>query len=175
MRLIYKTANTASTLILGVLAVLSISFVAAICLGYRPVVVQSGSMTPVMPKGSLAFDSVVSSSTVRVGQIISFDDPAKPGHLISHRIYRILHKNHITGYMTKGDANAVHDPWIIKLPAKVGRVRFHLPYAGYLVFYATSLKIKIIGIAFLCVLMLIQLLGKIWELDKPKQPQLQES
>ena len=72
------------------------------------------------------------SRELKVGDVITYRPPAGD-HLITHRIAWIGRTTDGARlFRTKGDANAVADPWTFRLdrPAQA-RVRFGVPFAGY--------------------------------------------
>ncbi len=103
--------------------------------GYRPLVVLSGSMEPYMPTGSLVLTKSVNPATVKVGDVITFR--LKTGSFqtdfATHRVEAI--ENGPTGmsFVTKGDANQVHDLVPVSATALVGRVVLISSLAGSVV------------------------------------------
>src|SRR5437764_12141283 len=93
-------------------------------------------MRPTLGVGSLAVDKVVDARTVRVGDVVTFNDPYVKGRLVTHRIAQIVPTTHGLAYRTKGDANAARDPWAIRLNGQGGRGAFDVPVAGYGLYYA---------------------------------------
>src|SRR5439155_25379412 len=122
--------------------------------GYKPIAVYSGSMVPTVQVGGLAVDRVVPARNVRVGDVITFQDPYVHGRLVTHRVIRIFHTSHGLAYRTKGDANDTRDPWTIRLPGRVGRVAFSVPYAGYALWYLHTREVRAGLILFAAVLLL---------------------
>ena len=55
-------------------------------LGYQRYVITSGSMTGTYDRGSLVYDSVVPTSSLKVGDVITFGPPGHAG-LVTHRIH----------------------------------------------------------------------------------------
>jgi signal peptidase len=150
--------------LLSGLAVLSlVAYAGLYVAGYRPAAVYSGSMVPKMPVGSLVFERTVPASTVKVGDVITFNDPYVPGKLVTHRIIRIANTDHGRAYWTKGDANPSRDPWTIALPDKVGKASFSVPYAGYLLVYAKTREVRTGLIILASIALLGGLLWKIWK------------
>ena len=154
--------RTAATLLSGLAAVAVFSYLALIALGYKPAAVYSGSMVPTLRVGTLAFDRPVPSATVRVGHVITFDEPYIRGRLVTHRVVRIFHTHPGLAYRTKGDANAVRDPWTIRLPGQVGRLSFSIPYAGYALWYLHTREVRSGLILLAALLLLTWLLRRIW-------------
>lgn len=109
-------------------------------LPYEALIVRSGSMSPTIPTGSVVFYHREAADSVKVGQIIAFVEPGRPGFVVTHRVHAIESTRSGRYFITKGDANAVPDDW--QVPASgVGWVAaYHLPYIGYgLSWLATSL------------------------------------
>ena len=157
--------RTAACLFSGLAAVAVFAYLALIGLGYKPVVVYSGSMVPTLGVGSLTVDRSVSSRDVRVGDVITFADPYVHGRLVTHRIVRIFHTKNGLAYRTKGDANEARDPWTIRLPNRVGRVAYSIPYAGYALWYLHTREIRSGMIALAALLLLTWMLRRIWRTE----------
>src|SRR5215208_2609235 len=79
-------------------------------LGYQRYVITSGSMTGTYDRGSLVFDKVVPTSSLRAGDVITFRPPGHAG-LVTHRIRTLTSVNGKRVLTTKGDANRVPDAW----------------------------------------------------------------
>jgi signal peptidase I len=157
--------RVAGGLLSGLAATSVFAYLALIALGYKPVAVYSGSMVPTLPVGSLAVDRGVPSTTVRVGDMITFADPYVHGRLVTHRVIRIFHTTHGLAYRTKGDANTGRDPWTIGLAAHVGRVSFSVPYAGYALWYLHTREVRTALILFSALLLLTWMLRRIWRTE----------
>ncbi len=92
--------------------------------GFEALVVQSGSMEPRIPVGSLAVaDMHCDYGSIEKGDIIIFQ--AGEGRVM-HRVYAVTEE----GLETKGDANEVTDGITTTRENLVGRVVFHVPYLG---------------------------------------------
>ncbi|HWI44216.1 MAG TPA: S24/S26 family peptidase [Nocardioides sp.] len=124
---------------------------AAVVLGLRPMVVQSGSMGGAMPAGSLALAEQVPASAVHRGDVVSALDG--DGQRITHRVVasapaatRPGSGQHLVALTLKGDANASADPTPYVV-GRVDRVVADLPYAGYLVAWSSGrLAITALGV-----------------------------
>ncbi len=94
--------------------------------GLEVLIVQSGSMGPGIPEGSLAVaDMRCGYSSIEKGDIIIFQ--AGEGRVM-HRVYAVTEE----GLETKGDANRVADGITTTRRNFRGRVFFHAPYLGFL-------------------------------------------
>src|SRR5437763_15389239 len=121
MRSLRAVMRTTVTLLAGVIVVTVFAYAALLVAGFRPVAVYSGSMVPALRVGSIAVDRPVPASSVRVGDVITFEDPYVSGRLVTHRVVRIFHTSKGPAYRTEGDANPSRDPCAIRLPGHVGR------------------------------------------------------
>ena len=110
-----------SGLLMGAAAVLLI----LLLLGIRPYVVETGSMEPAIPAGSLSFvDHRARLEEVRAGDIIAF---RKGDLLVTHRAVSV----DPAGITTRGDANNTEDA-SAKVTEEnfVGKTVFWVPWAG---------------------------------------------
>ena len=125
-----KTAKSLKTAILAtawlLAAALPLLLGAGRLAGLEALIVQSGSMWPGIPAGSLVVaDTGCSYSSVEKGDIIIFQ--AGEGRVM-HRVYAVTEE----GFETKGDANRVADGITTTRRNFRGRVVFHAPYLGFL-------------------------------------------
>ncbi len=169
MRRSFRNITRVTTgLVAGSVVTFVAGYAALLVVGYKPVAVYSGSMRPTLGVGSLAVDRVVEARTVRVGDVITFNDPYVKGRLVTHRVAQIIHTRHGLAYRTKGDANATRDPWAIRLTGHVGRVAFHVPIAGYVLFYGHTREVRGTLIAVIALLLLLAALRRIWRTGAPE-------
>jgi signal peptidase len=161
-----RSLRTVSKVTVGLFAGSAVAFAvvyaALLAGGYRPVAVYSGSMTPTIPVGGLAVDRTISAKDVRVGDVITFNDPYMKGRMVTHRVVSIIPTPKGLAYRTKGDANPARDPWTIRLNGQVGRVAFSVPVAGYVLVYAHTREMRGVLICLASILLLIGLLRRIW-------------
>src|SRR5579871_6491312 len=97
--------------------------------GYKALTVQTGSMRPAIPQGSLVIDQKPDIKTLNVGDVVTYINPYNTKQTITHRIVRTETKSGLPAFVTKGDANASPDREILGGNV-VGRVVFHVPYVG---------------------------------------------
>ena len=81
-------ARVATTLLSGVVVACVLAYAGLLLTGYKPIAVYSGSMVPTIRVGGLAVDRVVPASDVRIGDVITFQDPYVHGRLVTHREVR---------------------------------------------------------------------------------------
>lgn len=169
MRHLRTIARVTTALVAVAVVTFVLGYAALLVAGYKPVVVYSGSMRPTLGVGSLAVDRVVPAHEVRVGDVITFDDPYVKGRLVTHRVAMIVPTKRGLAYRTKGDANVARDPWAIRLDGNVGHVAFDLPVAGYVLWYAHTREVRSALVAAVVLFFLIGALRWIWRSD-PRRP-----
>src|SRR5829696_5001506 len=143
-----RAIRALSTLLVAAGLALGALMVVPALAGIQRYVITSGSMTGTYDRGSVVFDQVVPVASLNVGDVITYRPPAGAGptHLITHRISAITtDANGNRVYRTKGDANAVADPWTFTLPGpKQARVRAGLPFAGYAVAALSDRRVRML-------------------------------
>lgn len=104
---------------------------APIIMGFRPVVVLSGSMEPTFPVGAIVYYHKCAFEELEVGDAVTFK---AEDALVTHRITTV---NGISRtVVTKGDNNDTEDPVPVEEDKIVGKATdFAIPYAGYFVIY----------------------------------------
>lgn len=119
----------ANILLLAVLAFALVAILLPSVLSGTVAIVRSSSMEPTLPAGSLAIMMPIQPASIRVGDIIAFHPPWDEDVVVSHRVAEVVDD----GFVTQGDAVEDADPMVIPKENVVGRLRWHLPYLGYLI------------------------------------------
>jgi signal peptidase len=161
---LFPLARRALGFLLCALAlVLALAVLAPALAGFQRYVITSGSMTGTYDRGSLVFDRVVPSSSLRAGDVITFRPPGQAG-LVTHRIaaVRVVHGQRV--FTTKGDANRTPDIWgaITLHDARQARVAFHLPYLGYGIAALSDRRVRIAVIGLPALLIALSTLAGLW-------------
>ena len=136
-------------------------------LGMQRYVITSGSMTGTFDRGSLVFDRVVPTSSLKVGDVITYRPPSGsgPAGLVTHRIASI--KQGPAGsrvFRTKGDANAVADPLTFSLGARTqAKAVFHLPYVGFAFAALGDRRVRMLLIGVPAMLIAASVLAGLWQ------------
>ncbi len=107
---------------------------AGFALGYRAMVVVSGSMEPEIRVGDVVV-SAPNTDGVEVGDIVAY---ATPQGIIVHRVVSKEVKDGELVYRTKGDANNAVDPWVVPKESIIGEVTAIIPYVGYPMYLIAS-------------------------------------
>jgi signal peptidase len=126
-------------------------------LGFQRFVVTGSSMNGTIGKGSVVFDRAVATSSLKVGDVITYQPPAGsnvPGNRMTDRIVSIT--TGVDGrpiFETKGDSSATNDPWQFYLAnTKQAKVAVHIPFVGTPLAFLASRGVRIGVIAGIIVL-----------------------
>ncbi|MBO5449601.1 MAG: signal peptidase I [Ruminococcus sp.] len=136
-----KIANILSTLLIVVLIIaLAAVLVSKLVFGVEMKAVLTGSMEPELPVGSLLIISPAEYEDINIGDDITFVRD-KNLTLVTHRV--IEKDDETQKITTQGIANNSADK-PTSYGNVVGKVAFHIPFAGYFVIWTSDLKGKII-------------------------------
>lgn len=105
-------------------------------LGWVPLTVLTGSMTPTIPVGSQVVVERVHGNAdlakLEPGQIITFLPKPDSGMTVTHRIVaKTTDPDGTVRLRTRGDANNAEDPWELTSKQVRGQVKYWVPYVGY--------------------------------------------
>jgi signal peptidase I len=98
-----------------------------ILFGWHPYVIVTGSMEPGINAGDVVLaspDPIIDDS---IGRVISFEDPARPDFVLTHRLVRL---NEDGTLVTKGDANPTEDSVAVPPESVTGLGRLLVQYVG---------------------------------------------
>ena len=121
-----KGSSLTGWVMTGVVCV-AIVFVSFGALGFRPMVVGSGSMSPVLNVGDIALVKAVSADAINEGDIVQF---ARDGSVTMHRVVAIQEDGGKV-FITQGDANDSPDSSPVYPEQIQGRVSFTIPKVGW--------------------------------------------
>ena len=149
--------NIIGTLLLLLVIAVSLPLALPRFLGYEAYHVETGSMEPAIPVGSLVYVDPVLPRTLEPGDIVAFYINET---VITHRVV----ENHyfFNELLTKGDANEKEDINPVRYDEVIGRVTVHFPVLGrFLSVYAMPVsKVYLLCLA-ACGVMLNVLAGRI--------------
>ncbi len=114
---------------LTLLLPLTVFIVSVWLLGWQLQSVQSGSMQPTYPVGSLLVVETIDASRVEPGMPIVFEDPELPGRLVAHRVVAEVPGDQ-RAFTTQGDANANRDAFPVPARLVRGHVMWHVTGLG---------------------------------------------
>jgi signal peptidase len=132
MRRIFRVLRIPAPLaVLTYLVVVPVAalFVASWLAGWHLQVVESGSMTPGIPVGSIVVAAPVDPADVEVGNVVVFEDPESKRQ-VTHRVVTVLHQKDGLYFETKGDANRRADRAPVPAGNVRGVLRWHIPLLG---------------------------------------------
>jgi signal peptidase I len=115
-----------------------LSVTAPALFGYRSLIVLSGSMSPAIGTGDVVVERPVSPLELRVGDVVTFQDPDREGRAVTHRIRAIRVRGGVVDVTTRGDANGTVERWSVATSGMVGRVVYHVWKIGYLLVWLRS-------------------------------------
>lgn len=127
------------TVMLGAGAILLVSLVIPRVAGGTPYVVETGSMRPGMPPGTLVVDRPVAPEQIAAGDVITYQIRSGDPTVVTHRVIKVGYDGAgEVRWQTRGDANqAADEHWV--LPVQVqGRRWYFAPYLGYVTSLVTS-------------------------------------
>lgn len=120
------------TLLLAMLAALSLTILIPVLTGSERFTVLTGSMDPTYPPGTLIVVKPVERRELGIGMPITYQlRPGEPA-VVTHRI--IASSQNARGmrtYITQGDANEVPDDVPVIYEQIRGKVWYSIPYLGY--------------------------------------------
>jgi signal peptidase I len=167
-----RIIRVGTTLLLAAGVLLGALLVLPALAGYQRYAIVSGSMTGTYDRGSVVFDEVVPVADLKVGDVITYRPPAGSGPkgLVTHRIAAITSdRDGSRIYRTKGDANAVADPWTFKLAGpKQARVRAGVPYLGFAVAALSDRKLRMVIVGLPALLIALSSLAGLWRDTEPE-------
>jgi signal peptidase I len=95
--------------------------------GWQPYVIITGSMEPGITAGDVVLVSPDPDLDQTLGRVISFEDPARPDHMLTHRVVSINEDGTLT---TKGDANPTVDSVPVPADSVTGLGRLLVQFVG---------------------------------------------
>ena len=159
--------NGFTSVLIGLLVILAILLWGAGLLGYEVLIVQSGSMEPNCPIGSLVYVKPVDPGELLPGDIITFD--LGGGIRGTHRITAVVNDGGELYFRTKGDANEMEDSNPVLPGDVVGRVEFTIPHLGYLATYIQQPPGTYVTISAVAILLLMTILPDVIFPDENKK------
>jgi signal peptidase I len=165
-----RSADLAATALL-VLAVIVLSgALVAELAGFRAVVIRSGSMRPTLPVGTVIVSQSVHPLAARPGDIVSFQDPALGGRLVTHRVISEQRHGARVDFVTKGDANRTGEDWSVASTETIGLERMVVPnpQAGPWLLALTSPLARVLEVLTVVGLVAYLALGYVWRRSGPE-------
>jgi signal peptidase I len=138
--------------------------------GWQALSIPTGSMRPHLPPASLVLVHRVPSSSLRVGDVITYTNPRTHQGTITHRIVKAYTvAGRIPAYMTKGDANHSADAPVVAGLVQ-GKMVWHIPYVGQAMMWAktwTGIAVLVYVPALIVMMGETRKLALYWKRSKP--------
>jgi len=147
-KVITSIATIISSTIYIIIAMAIVIALLPMVVGYRPVVVLSGSMEPTYPVGSVIYYKAAEYKDINVGDAITF--VIGENSLATHRVIEKDDTNQ--EFRTKGDNNPTEDPNPVIYANVAGKTaKLAIPYAGIISTYLKEIPVIIMIAAVLII------------------------
>lgn len=126
---------------MGLMAAPFIIYLVPQYLGTDAYIVNSGSMAPEMPTGTIVYETWTPPQQLEEGDVIVFrpNRSSIDQEVVTHRIIEVREGNYTNHFRTKGDANIEPDPGWTPGYRVIGERAFSIPYLGYFIIAADNL------------------------------------
>jgi len=145
-------------------------------LGYKPMTVLTGSMSPLLAPGDVIFIRRVSPESVKVGDVVTYRQDSST--FITHRVIEVVNEDGAAAFRTKGDANNVEDSSLVHSDQILGALAFKIPKGGYIANFARSPAGFFLFIVLPVVLLIALELKTLWSIadedEKRAKPEKEE-
>lgn len=128
-----RRRRLADRVMVGAVAAVSVVVIASLTLvlvGYRPLVVRSGSMVPTYRAGDVVLVEQVPVAELRPGDVASLSYYPPLEESMTHRVRSVTRPPGGITVETRGDANRVSEVWTVTPDAVAGRVVASIPALG---------------------------------------------
>jgi signal peptidase I len=117
-------------IVISAISVLAAAVLTLVLIGFRPLIITSGSMRPTLHVGDVVITSWTPAHALDVGDIVSFDDPSGARALITHRVRSMTAETGELQIETRGDANTVSEIWVVPRDTLLRRTIWDIPEVG---------------------------------------------
>jgi signal peptidase I len=157
-----RVADRGSGVVCGLALVLLAALLLATAVGYRPLIDHSDSMRPAVRAGDLLITHAEPAGSIHLGQIVSFDDPALNGRLVTHRVVAIHASGKRIDFLTRGDANPTGESWSVPRSGSVGTLKLRIAGVGRAVAWLADPWTRTIVLILVALVLSTALLRRIW-------------
>ena len=116
--------------LVGAMSLFAVGILSLVLLGFRPLIISSGSMRPKLQIGDVVVTTWEPAYNLRVGDIVSFDDATAAGELVTHRVRSVTVLAGNLHVETRGDANRVSEVWLVPRGTLLRRTVYDVPEIG---------------------------------------------
>lgn len=146
----------------GLLFGLCMAVTVPILLRDRSLTVLTGSMEPTLNVGDVVVVKQISPLDARVGDVITFRDPADATRLVTHRVRSVQVGDGVARFVTKGDANTSVERWKVPTDGTIARVLYRVPRIGYALFWVRGRSGRLLLVVIPALLLGAYELWRIW-------------
>ena len=129
---------------------------------YRTDVIIGRSMEPTVPLWSVIFARPVNPSDIRTGDVITYQRPDAADMKVTHRVVDVVDDEHGRGFVTRGDANPIRDPYVVRYDGTGWRVEGHAPHLGWFILQAQRREARVVLVVLPTLILLAQFLLWLW-------------
>jgi signal peptidase len=159
-----RAARALDRLVMGAVVLTSLVVVAGlvvVLLGFRPLVIRSGSMVPTYHVGDVVLVDPIPAHDLRAGDVVSLEYYPEYGESLTHRVRAVQQVDGRVDVETRGDANDSSERWSVPADATVGRVVASVPAIGApATLVRTATLPLLIGVALTAVVVVVVLRGR---------------
>jgi len=123
---------------------------------------RSDSMAPYLKAGDLLAVQKISPREARVGDVVTFKEPSRPGILLTHRVVSKALRDGRYEFVTRGDANTGSETWSVKTDGTIGRLLIRLPGVGRFVSWLGQPPVRFLFLTVASLLLAVEVLRRIW-------------
>jgi signal peptidase len=143
LRATARVAGVVRWVLLVIATVIMGGVTIASLLGFKVMIVTSGSMLPTFGPGDALVVRPGGVDSIRAGDVITFRAPGAHG-MTTHRVISVRLIDGARWFQTKGDANPTTDPNLVPADAVYGSQKLALPNLGSFLYLALTPKGKLI-------------------------------
>ena len=148
--------NIGTSVLVGLAVVLVILLWGVRLVGLNPFFIQSSSMEPTYPTGSIVYVKEADPSKLEVGDVITFNLGGDVRG--THRIIEVVpdeQNSDIVRFRTKGDANEEADSGLVEASNIVGQAVFCIPFLGFFAAYIQTASGRYLTMAVAAIILLL--------------------
>ncbi|QZY28436.1 S26 family signal peptidase [Nocardioides coralli] len=113
-------------ILLAVAVLALVALLAPVALGLQAHTVPDDAMGDTVPRGAIVYGEVVSPEELSSGDVVIVQVPDDASTWVTRRIVAVRDD----GLITRGDAAAGVDPWLVPLDSEPALVSFYVPWLG---------------------------------------------
>ncbi|MFN7148335.1 MAG: signal peptidase I [Microthrixaceae bacterium] len=159
-----RLATLTDRIVMGAVVAISVAVIAAlvlVLLGFRPLVIRSGSMVPTYQVGDVVLVDQIRADELRAGDVASLEYYPEYGESLTHRVRSVRTVDGRVDVETRGDANDSSEDWSVPADAMVGRVVASIPAIGApATLVRTATVPLVIGVIVVAIVVVVLLRGR---------------